>query len=196
MLFVVRAVWRSQMVGEAQDGDVQWFFKRKGWLVGWWRWSVGMGLSPGPRALLSRAESQCLKHWERWFRPGRRRVAVHIQSIWHARDDPGRSGSWKSRGFRRQCEGLCQTRALFAGSRPARSQLIVLFFWPRTGSGRLSSSNSSCLLSTTRKQRQDKSKQLYASVRFFFHVDFVSASQKFLRMYINIYECTSYLRKH
>jgi len=87
-----------------------------------------MGLSPGPRALLSRAGSQCLKHWERWFRPGRRRVAVHVQSIRHARDDPGLSGSWKSRGFRRQCKGLCQTRALFAGSRPARSQLIVLFF--------------------------------------------------------------------
>jgi len=30
----------------------------------------------------------------------------------------------------------------------------------------------------------------------FFYVDFVSASQKFLHMYMNIYESTSYLPKH
>ena len=48
--------------------------------------------------------------------PVRRRVAAHVWSIHHARVDPELSGSLKSQGFRRQCEGFCQARALFAAS--------------------------------------------------------------------------------
>jgi len=81
-------------------------------------WSEDKGLSPGPEAWLSRAGSQCLRYWERWLSPARRRVAAHVRSIRHARVDPKLSGSLKSQGFRRQYKGFCQARALFAASHP------------------------------------------------------------------------------
>jgi len=73
-------------------------------------------VSPGPDAWLSRAGSQCLRYWELWLSPVRRRVAAHVQPVRHARVDPELSGSLKSQGFRRQYEGFCQARAPFAAS--------------------------------------------------------------------------------
>ena len=52
------------------------------------------------------------------MRPVRRRVAAHVWSVRHAHVDPELSGSLKSQGFRRQCEGFCQARAPFAASHP------------------------------------------------------------------------------
>jgi len=43
------------------------------------------GFSPGPEAWLSRAGSQCLRCWERWLSPARRRVTAHVRSVRHAR---------------------------------------------------------------------------------------------------------------
>jgi len=36
---------------------------------------------PGPEAWLSRAGSQCVRCWERWLSPVRRRVAAHVRSM-------------------------------------------------------------------------------------------------------------------
>jgi len=40
---------------------------------------------PGPETWLSRAGSQCLRCWERWMSPVRRRVAAHFRSVHIAR---------------------------------------------------------------------------------------------------------------
>jgi len=40
---------------------------------------------PDPETWLSRAGSQCVRCWERWLSPVRRRVAAHVRSIRHAR---------------------------------------------------------------------------------------------------------------
>ena len=40
---------------------------------------------PGPEAWLSRAGIQCVRCWERWLSPVRRRVAAHVRSVRHAR---------------------------------------------------------------------------------------------------------------
>jgi len=75
-------------------------------------------LSPGPEVWLSRAGRECLRHRERWLILARRRIAANVLSVRHARVDPELSGSLKSQGFRRQCEGFCQARAPFAASHP------------------------------------------------------------------------------
>jgi len=103
-------------VVRSKDGDVQCFSERMSWLVERRFWSEEKGLSLGPEAWLSRAGSQCQRHWERWLSPARRRVATHVWSVRHARVDPELSGSLKSQGFRRQYEGFCQARAPFAAS--------------------------------------------------------------------------------
>jgi len=46
----------------SKDGDVQWFSERMSWLVQRRLWSEEKVLSPGPKAWLSRAGSQCLRH--------------------------------------------------------------------------------------------------------------------------------------
>jgi len=87
------------------------------------------GLVPGPEDCVSRARSQCLRHWERWLSPARRRVAAHVWSVRHARVNPELLGSLKSQGFRRQYEGFLQTRALFAVSHPgSRSASKVVLY--------------------------------------------------------------------
>jgi len=103
-------------VVRTQDGDVQCFSERMSWLVQRRLWSKEKGLSPGPEAWLSRAGSQCERHWERLLSPARRRVAAHVRSVRHARVDPKLLGSLKSQGFRRQYEGCCRARAPFTAS--------------------------------------------------------------------------------
>jgi len=71
----------------SKDGNVLWFSERMSGLVQRRLWSEEKGLSPGP-AWLSRAGSQCLRHWERWLSLARRRVAAHVWSVRHARVDP------------------------------------------------------------------------------------------------------------
>ena len=62
-------------VVRSKDGDVQCFSERMSWLVERRFWSEEKGLSPGPEAWLSRAGSQCQRHWKRWLRPARCRIA-------------------------------------------------------------------------------------------------------------------------
>ena len=103
-------------VVRSKDGDVQCFSERTSWLVERRFWSEEKGLSLGPEAWLSRAGSQCQRHWERWLSPARRRVAAHVRSVCHAPVDPELSGSLKSQGFRRQYEGFGHSCAPFAAS--------------------------------------------------------------------------------
>jgi len=99
-------------------------------------WSEEKGLSPGPEAWLSRAGSQCLRHWERWLSPARRQVAVHVRSVRLAHVDPKLLGSSKSQGFRRPLEGCCQARAPFAASLPVgRSSSKVVLYSQLGGKG-------------------------------------------------------------
>jgi len=62
-------------VMRSKDGDVQCFSERMSWLVERRFWSEEKGLSPGPETWLSCAGSQRQRHWERWLRPARRRLA-------------------------------------------------------------------------------------------------------------------------
>jgi len=87
-------------VVRSKDGDVQCFSERMSRLMQRRLWNEEKGVSPGPEAWLSRAGSQCLRHWEGWLSPARRRVAAHVQSVRHARVNPELSGSLKSQGFR------------------------------------------------------------------------------------------------
>jgi len=99
-------------------------------------WSEEKGLSPGPEVWLSRAGSQCLRYWERWLSPARRRVAAHVRSVRHARVNPELLGSLKSQGFRCQYEGFCQASAPFAASHPAsRSASKVVSYSQLGGQG-------------------------------------------------------------
>ena len=98
-------------------------------------WSEQKGLSPLPEAWLSRAGSQCLRHWERWLSPARRRVTAHVQFVRHARVDPEMSRSLKSQGFRCHCEDFCQARTplymlreIFAGALPASAHQAQMYF--------------------------------------------------------------------
>ena len=94
------------------------------------------GLSPGPKDWLFRAGSQCLRYCERWLSPVRRRAAVHVRFVRHARVDPELSGSLKSQGFRRQYEGFCQARAPFAATHPVNcSASKVVSNWQLGGQG-------------------------------------------------------------
>jgi len=77
--------------------------------------------------------SQCLRHWERWPIPARRRVAADVLSVRHARVDPELSGSLKSQGFRRQCEGFCQARAPFAASHPVSCSVSKVVVYSQIG---------------------------------------------------------------
>jgi len=120
-------------VMRSKDEDVQCFSERMSWLVERRFWSEEKGLSPGPEAWLSRAGSQCQRHWERWLRPARRRVAAHVQSVRHARVNPELSGSLKSQGFRRQYEGFCQARAPFAASHPVNRGALKVVLYSQLG---------------------------------------------------------------
>ena len=120
----------------SKDGDVQWFSEHMFWRMQRKLWNEEKGLSSGPEALLSRAGSQCQRHWERWLNPARCRVAAHVRSVHHARVDPKLSGSLKSQGFRRQYESFCQARAPFAASRlVSRSALKVVVYSQLGGRG-------------------------------------------------------------
>jgi len=120
MLCVFRAVRRS-LTGASCAARMEMCSVSPSACLGSWSvgqvWSEAKGLSPGPEAWLSRAGSQCQRHWERWLSPARR-VATHVRSVCHARVDPELSGSLKSQGFRCQYEGFCQARAPFAASHP------------------------------------------------------------------------------
>jgi len=87
-------------VMHSKDGDVQWFSECMSWLMQRRLWSEEKVLSPGPEPWLSRAGSQCLRHWERWLIPARHRVAVNVLSVHHARVNPNLLGSLKLQGFR------------------------------------------------------------------------------------------------
>ena len=75
-------------VVRSKNGDVQWFSERMSCLVQRRLQIKEKGLSLGSEAWLSRAGSQCLRHWERWLSPARYRVAAHVQSVLHARVNP------------------------------------------------------------------------------------------------------------
>ena len=120
-------------VVRSKDGDVQCFCERMSWLVERRFWSEEKGLSPGPEAWLSRARSQCQRHWERWLGPARHRVAAHVRSIQHAHVDHELSGSLKSQGFRRQYKGFCQARAPFAASHPVNHGALKVVLYSQVG---------------------------------------------------------------
>jgi len=120
-------------VVRSKDGDVQWFSERMSCLEQRRLWIGEKGLSLGPEAWLSRAGSQCLRLWERWLSPARRRVAAHVRSVHHARVDPELSGSLKLQRFMRQCEGFCQARAPCTASHPVSCSALKVVVYSQLG---------------------------------------------------------------